>query len=75
MAKEVAYEQARRWGSADLLFEGEERKNQIAMFGDDPHALGVKANRKMLETLFRSSYEQGLTRKVTQIEDIFFRVP
>jgi 4,5-dihydroxyphthalate decarboxylase len=72
MAKEVAYEQARRWGSAYLLFEGEERKNQIAMFGEDPHALGVKANRKMLETLFRSSYEQGLTRKVTQIEDIFY---
>jgi 4,5-dihydroxyphthalate decarboxylase len=41
------------------------------IFGDDPFPFGVKANRKMLETLMEFSHEQGLTSKKMKIEDLF----
>jgi len=70
-AKEMAYEKARelRWGY--LMFEGKDFGEQAATFGEDPYQLGIRANRRMLETLFRSSFEQGLTKKLARIEEIF----
>ncbi len=41
------------------------------MFGNDPFPYGVKANRKMLETLIEFSYEQGLTTKKMKVEELF----
>jgi 4,5-dihydroxyphthalate decarboxylase len=41
------------------------------MFGDDPYPYGIKANRKMLETLIDFSHEQGLTSKKMQVEELF----
>ncbi|HWO40426.1 MAG TPA: PhnD/SsuA/transferrin family substrate-binding protein [Candidatus Eisenbacteria bacterium] len=41
------------------------------MFGDDPFPYGVKANRKMLETLAAFSHEQGLIREKPAIEELF----
>jgi len=41
------------------------------MFGDDPYPYGVKANRKMLETLIDFSHEQGLTKKKMKVEELF----
>jgi hypothetical protein len=32
---------------------------------------GVSANRKVLETIAQYSLEQGLTPKLTQLEDLF----
>ncbi len=50
-------------------------KEYLAMtqeiFGADPYPYGVKANRKMLETLMDFSHEQGLTSKKAQIEELF----
>ena len=41
------------------------------MFGNDPYPYGVKANRKMLETLIDFSHEQGLTSKKMKVEELF----
>jgi len=41
------------------------------MFGSDPYPYGVKANRKMLETLIDFSHEQGLTSKTIKVEELF----
>ena len=41
------------------------------MFGNDPYPYGVKANRKMLETLIDFSHEQGLTAKKMKVEELF----
>ena len=70
-SKEAAYEQARQASSNYLLFGAREFQEQAATFGEDPYPLGIRANRKMLDTLFKSSLEQGLTRRPAQIEEIF----
>jgi 4,5-dihydroxyphthalate decarboxylase len=72
-AKEVAYQRARSLMGTYLLFEAEDYRQQAELFGQDPYPLGIKQNRKMLEVLFRSSYEEGLTKKLARIEDVFHR--
>ena len=72
-AKEIAYERARSAMGTYLLFEAEDYKQQAELFGKDPYPLGIKQNRKMLEILFRSSYEEGLTKKQASIEDVFHK--
>jgi 4,5-dihydroxyphthalate decarboxylase len=50
-------------------------KEYLAMtqetFGSDPYPYGLKANRKLLETLIDFSHEQGLISKKPAIEDLF----
>ena len=41
------------------------------MFGDDPFPYGVKANRKMLETLIDFSHQQGLISRKLKVEELF----
>lgn len=72
-SKEVAYQRARQARSAYLLFEGKDFQEQAAIFGEDPYPFGIRANRKLLETLIQASLDQGLIRKPARIEDIFFR--
>jgi len=72
-AKQVAYERTRQARSVYLAFEGDDDRRQAAAFGEDPYPFGVENNRKMLEILFRNSYEDGLTRKPARIEDVFYR--
>jgi 4,5-dihydroxyphthalate decarboxylase len=70
-SKELAYERARRFANTYLLFQGQDDQNQAAIFGEDPYPLGIKQNRKMLELLFRGSNQDGLTKKVARVEEIF----
>jgi 4,5-dihydroxyphthalate decarboxylase len=72
-SKQMAYERARQFNSAYLLFGGRDFKTQAEVFGEDPYPLGIRQNKIMLETLFWGSYEDGLTRKPAKIEDIFCR--
>lgn len=72
-AKQIAYQRARQPRSAYLFFEGDDEGWQRAAFGGDPFPFGVKNNRKMLEILFRHSYEDGLTRNPARIEDVFYQ--
>lgn len=72
-SKEVAYERAQRSAAVCLLFPGEDQQKQAALFGKDPYPLGLRNNKKMLEILFQSSSEEGLTSKTARVEDIFYR--
>ena len=50
------------------LFFGKEYLTMTQeIFGADPYPYGVKANRKMLETLIDFSHEQGLTTKKMKV--------
>lgn len=71
-SKEIAYERASRMRSTYLLFEGDDYKNQASIFGDDPYALGIRDNKKMLEKLIQGSYEDGLTKMKARLEDLFY---
>lgn len=54
------------------LFFGKEYLYQTqAIFGRDSYPYGVKANRKLLETLIDFSFEQGLTRRKMRVEELF----
>jgi len=54
------------------LFFGKEYLTMTQeIFGADPFPYGVKANRKLLETLSDFSHEQGLTKNKMKIEDLF----
>ena len=72
-SKDVAFDRSRAVGSGYLFFVDSCFREQARMFGDDPYPLGLRENRKMLEILFRSSHEEGLTRRLARIEDIFCR--
>lgn len=71
-SKQAAYEKNNFNTPAYLYFETMNRADQAAIFGDDPFPFGIAKNRRMLEMLFRSSHEQGLTQKLAKIEDVFY---
>jgi 4,5-dihydroxyphthalate decarboxylase len=71
-SKQIAYEKEARRGRAYLYFEGTDPASQAATYGDDPFPFGISRNRPMLEMLFRSSHDEGLTRKLATIEEVFF---
>jgi len=71
-AKETAYERAARLSSTYLLFGGGDDNNQRAVFGEDPYPLGLAKNKKMIEIIFQSSCEEGLTKTLGRIEDVFY---
>lgn len=54
-----------------LFFGREYLQMTRELFGDDPFPYGVKANRKMLETLIDFSCEQGLTSKKAKVAELF----
>ena len=54
-----------------LFFGREYLETTQKMFGQDPFPYGVKANRKMVQTIIDFSHEQGLTEKKMAVEDLF----
>ena len=70
-SKQTSYEKSRSGAPAYLYFEAMDRTEQAALFGDDPFPFGIAKNRAMLEMLFRSSHEQGLTKNHAKIEEVF----
>ena len=70
-SKQCAYDRQRSDGPAYLYFEGNDPARQAATFGDDPFPFGVAKNRRMIEMLFRNSHEEGLTRNLARMEDVF----
>jgi 4,5-dihydroxyphthalate decarboxylase len=72
-SKQAAYDKESRRGPAYLYFENTDPAAQANTYGDDPFPFGISRNRRMLEMLFRNSHEEGLTRKLAAIEDVFFR--
>ncbi len=55
-----------------LPWYGQEHQATKALMGANFYSYGLdKANRKTLETLFRYSYEQGLSSRLLRIEELF----
>ena len=71
-SKRIAYERGNYGNPAYLYFESSDRASQEKMVGTDPFPFGIAKNRKMLETLFRNSHEEGLTHRLAKIEEVFF---
>jgi 4,5-dihydroxyphthalate decarboxylase len=71
-SKQVAYQGGNFGNPAYLYFASSDRARQEAMVGNDPFAFGIAKNRQMLETLFRNSHEEGLTRRLAKIEEVFY---
>src|SRR6266851_663856 len=72
-SKQIAYERAQRSASAYLYFPGRDREEQVAVFGDDPYPLGLRAMGRNVERAIRGSLEQGLLTKPLALEDIYHR--
>lgn len=72
-AKKLSYEHMIKlgWVFDSLPWYGQELEETRALMGENFYSYGIEANRKVLETLFRYSYEQGLSRRKLTIEELF----
>ena len=70
-AKQWAQERLKDNIPSGLIFRDEYHAKTREIFGPDPYPYGVKANRKMLETIIDYSFEQGLTKKKLKFEELF----
>lgn len=72
-SKQAAYDYLAKLGSLmDILpWIGQEFEETKKLMGTNFYSYGIEPNRKILETLFRYSFEQGLCRKHLKIEDVF----
>ena len=61
------------WAYSSLPWFAQEFEETKKLMGENFWPYGIEANRKTLETLFRYSYEQGLSNKLLSIEDLFHR--
>jgi 4,5-dihydroxyphthalate decarboxylase len=68
-SKQTAYRQDPK---SALLFPNADPGPQTALYGPDPFASGIAANRPMLEMVARQSLAEGLTAELARPEDLFF---
>ncbi len=59
------------WAYSSLPWFSQEYENTKLLMGENYWPYGIEPNRKTLETLFRYSHEQGLTKRRLTINDIF----
>lgn len=71
-AKAVSYQRARQQQASYMYFQGNDFQEQASVFGDDPYPFGITNMRPMLERLFQGSLEQGLIRKPTTVEAVYY---
>ena len=72
-AKQIAYRQMAGigWGADMLPWYGQELEATTALMGSNFYSYGLPGNRKTLETLFRYSFEQGLSSRRLEVEELF----
>jgi 4,5-dihydroxyphthalate decarboxylase len=71
-SKELAYRRIANPRMAPLVFVRTAVEEQEAIFGKDPWSYGLTpANRKNLETVQRYAQQQGLTKKITPLDELF----
>ncbi|MEA2639327.1 MAG: 4,5-dihydroxyphthalate decarboxylase [Chloroflexota bacterium] len=68
-SKRAAYQ---RDPSTSLVLPEEDAEAQLTLYGPDPYASGVAANRPMLEALARQSYAEGLTQSLLDVDQLFW---
>jgi 4,5-dihydroxyphthalate decarboxylase len=59
------------WAYSSLPWFAQEYEETKKLMGENFWPYGIEPNRKTLETLFRYSYEQGLSSKQLTIEELF----
>ena len=59
------------WAYSSLPWFAQEYEETKKLLGDNFWPYGLEQNRKALETLFRYSYEQGLSNKLLTVEELF----
>jgi 4,5-dihydroxyphthalate decarboxylase len=59
------------WAWDSLPWYSQELDETISLMGKNFWPYGIEPNRKSLKTLFRYSYEQGLSKRQLKIEDLF----
>ncbi|MFK5894627.1 MAG: ABC transporter substrate-binding protein [Pseudomonadota bacterium] len=70
--KEYNYMKKLGWVYESLPWYGQELEETHALMGENFWPYGIELNKKSLETLFRYSYEQGLSSKELTIEELFY---
>ena len=72
-AKQMAYGYMAKaaWAYDMLPWYAQEFDETRALMGDNYYSYGIEPNRKILETLFRYSHEQGLCSRKLTIEELF----
>ncbi|WP_326640668.1 hypothetical protein OG884_36905 [Streptosporangium sp. NBC_01755] len=72
-ARDLAYQESRDHGASSniLPFYQLEHERTLREFGEDYWPYGVEANRATLEAAVRYSYEQGLSQRICDIEELF----
>jgi 4,5-dihydroxyphthalate decarboxylase len=72
-AKRRSYEHMAKlaWIFDSLPWYGQELEETRALMGDNYYSYGIEPNRKTLETLFRYSYQQGLSSRKLTVEELF----
>lgn len=72
-AKDICFEKMYQTSalpySLPWLIEGIEESREL--MGDDYWAYGLEPNRHIIETLARYSYEQGLSRRLVSVDELF----
>lgn len=73
-AKQMEYNYMKKlgWVYESLPWFGQELEETQAVMGENFWPYGIEPNRKTLETLFRYSYEQGLSNKELTIDELFY---
>jgi len=59
------------WAYSSMPWFSQDFEETKQLMGENFWSYGIEKNRKSLETLFRYSYEQGLSSKQLSIEDLF----
>ena len=72
-AKQISYDHMAKlgWIFDSLPWYGQEFEETRALMGKNYYSYGIRPNRKVLETLFRYSHEQGLAKRELTIEELF----
>jgi 4,5-dihydroxyphthalate decarboxylase len=68
-SKDAAYRQD---ASNRLVLPNADATAQQALYGDDPYPAGVAANRPMLDALAKQSVDEGLTRGLVDVQQMFW---
>lgn len=55
----------------NLVWQREAFQEQKTVFGNDPYPYGFKQNLKTLQTLSRYCYDQGLSKREVNVEELF----
>tara|TARA_B100000315_G_scaffold260695_1_gene324166 strand:+ start:2352 stop:3281 length:930 start_codon:yes stop_codon:yes gene_type:complete len=73
-AKHLSYEYLKHPANNSLVWSRTLLEEQGQILGLDPFPYGLESNRSAVEQLTQFSYEQGLTKRKTDVDDIFLKL-